>query len=39
MSTIRVRYEKGVFRPLEPVPLSLDEGQEIQVDLPSNEFF
>jgi len=32
---IRVRYEKGVFKPLEPV--DLEEGEEVQVIIRSSE--
>jgi len=33
--TIRVRYEKGVFKPLEPVDLK--EGEEVQIIIRSSE--
>ena len=39
MSTVRFRYENGVLKPVDPAPLPLDEGQEIEVDLHSNQFF
>ncbi|PUA33915.1 MAG: hypothetical protein B7O98_00390 [Zestosphaera tikiterensis] len=32
---IRVRYEKGVFKPLEPV--DLEEGEEVQIIIRSSE--
>jgi len=32
---IRVRYEKGVFKPLEPV--DLEEGKEVQIIIRSSE--
>jgi len=32
---IRVRYEKGVFKPLEPVDLK--EGEEVQIIIRSSE--
>jgi len=31
---IRVRYEKGVLKPLEPI--ELDEGEEVQVRIERN---
>ena len=34
MATIRARYEKGVFTPLEP--LELEEGCEVDVSVPAN---
>ena len=33
MSTVRCRYEKGVLRPVGPVELPFDEGQELDVDI------
>ena len=35
MATIRARYEKGVFTPLEP--LELEEGCEVDVSVPADE--
>jgi len=32
---IRARYEKGVFKPLEPV--DLEEGEEVQIIIRSSE--
>lgn len=36
MATIRVRYEHGIFTPLDPVS-NLQEGQELEIDVPTHQ--